>query len=349
MDITPAKDRDQIIRLPLSAVLAGCLIIILLGLVGGIIGAQLGQPQLAPLTVAAPETQPLPAPEVKNTNSSLASTLANAQRSILLLKRNGRDFFGTGLVLTNDGLIVTAAAVGEKDQVAGYDSEGREMALDWVGADALFDLSYFRASRNILVPLDLGASEAPVGSALLALSRNTVSFETIAAGFTVNEYALPESMEALGTQRVMRGILAGRPAVSAVLIDSDGKASGILLDGERGRVLPASQIKASFDRVRADKADQNIFADLGLETKFNYANLAGQKSIRFVATVAAVRPESIAAAAGLKRGDIITQIGDSSLTPTLNLAELLATKLPLNISIERDGSPQTITLAPLPL
>lgn len=80
---------------------------------------------------------------------------------------------GSGVVLTQDGSIVTSAhVVSRSDGVVASLLDGRELELDLVGADPLSDLAVLRAQESDLVPARLGdAANLRVGQLVVALGN----------------------------------------------------------------------------------------------------------------------------------------------------------------------------------
>jgi len=350
--MTPKKSKqDQTtIRLSFSWLVLAALLIAALGLIGGLIGQQIWQPSLIDL-VDNQDALVTTVQEVTiSPNTAAAELIDQAHRSVLLLgpaNNPNRSTASTALVITNDGLVVTTAALPTAPQTA-YDDTGRPIPLQPLGRDDLFGLTYFRITDNVVTPLDISSTDSQTGTTLLALSRNPNTFSPRVSPYLIQQYILPASNTSAGIQRLMQSQTQADPLLNgAPLIDEEGKVAGLIINTQTGQALPVNELKQSLERVTANNRELNPFLELGFSLNYKFTATPGS-SVKFIAEVAAISPNKPAAAAKLTRGDIVTAINDTPVEWSTNISQLLSEALPITLALERQGQPQTVTLTPVP-
>ncbi len=347
MDTSPS---EKTIRLSPIWILIGALGITMLGMVGGIIGERLAGTAILP---SVKELKPLVTNVQQVTiSSNSAATVAvkNAERSVVLLAQtNGSDtkILATGLIITNDGLIVTTSRDAQINAV--IDAAGRSTIIDKVGADSVYGLQYFRLPNGIFSPLALTDTKAEIATQFLTVSRSPHSYQTIARPFFVSEYIVPTDAAA-GSTQVIQGtsyadnnVLMGSP-----LLTEDGKVAGLLLNPGAGQVVTSSDLRRSLDRVANQKREADPLALLGLTINYAYTDNLADRTRTFTVIVQSVKPGSVTAVSGLKAGDSIRKIGETTVTVDTNIIDLLLQPLPLPITVGRAAQELILSFTPTP-
>lgn len=343
MDLNSSQSTARVVRVSLTWLLVSVGAVIVLGMVGGTLAAQLWMPRTAPLVPGGSDRLVSTVQEVTiSPNIAVTQMLETAQRSVVLI-----DGGTTAFVVTNDGLLVTVGEV-PRGEIVAYDYQGKTMTLELVGRDELFGLTYLRAREAVLIPLDMRSGPVPVAYELIAVSRSLPSLFAQAESFRVSENILPPELMPAGIQRVMKGTQLDEAALQgSPLLDDEGLVAGLLINPRAGLALPVSHLRESLDRVVGGRREKDLLAELGLELHYTFATASEAGVRQFVAEVMIVTPNTVAAAAGIKRGDLLLQIGGESLEWTKSVLTGLSQDLPLELAISRAGKQVTVTLQDL--
>lgn len=341
MDIKP-----QVVRLSLTGALGIGLAVTLLGIIGGFIGQYLApQPLLLPIQRPTTNIQ-----QAVTVSPSLAATtrVRDSERSVVVITTLTTDTpLANGLVVTNDGLIVTTASLPEGELKA-YTYDGHAISVTRLGVDSLYGLTYLHLGSGIFVPLELATSDPSVGSQLLVISRLLPAINPRAQLLSLTSYQLPD----VGTPTGILRWLVSDPLPNmtslrgSVLLNEEGKAVALLADPVAGLSLPATILQSSIDRWLTQKQELDPAARLGLS--LNYTFITVGDSRRFVVQIHGVKTFSAAATAGLKINDLISAINGEPLTWEKNILSQLSAPLPLHITVVRQGQEQTLTVAAPP-
>jgi len=334
--MTASSQTEQTVRLSLAWVLGLIVIIFTLGILGGFVGQQFLRPPLPPLTSNGEQLVTTVQEVTISPNQAAAELVNQVERSVLLVGRADLDEpEATAFVVTNDGLLVTAADLPTGSLVA-FDNRGRRLAVTVVGRDELFGLTYLRMADSVVVPLDVRRDDVAVGELLLGLSRSDGSFEPRVVDWRMEEHVLPASTSPAGVHRLLRGPAVDRGhSVGMPLLDEEGRVAGLLLDPTSGSALPARQLQESFSRIIENRREDDPFERLGLAATYTFA-ADSESGVRFVAPVLSVVSNGEAARAGIRRGDVITALdGEPLQWEGSALAQFSAA--PLQVTLERAG------------
>jgi hypothetical protein len=342
------KSSEGVVRVSFSWLLAGGTVIVVLGVLGGLLGAQL-MPARAPLR--APESGQLlsTVQEVTISPSTAAAELvARGQRSVVLIGSAGPPVggsgFAAGVAVTNDGLVVTADSLPDGDLVV-FDYLGKPLAAEYIGRDALFGLSYLRIVDGVLLPLDLRGETAPVGFELIALGRSSTSLMPKLSPFRVLEHSLPAELSARGVRLLLRGpVTSDAELTGGAVLDDEGRLAGLLISPAAGLALPADQLRESIDRVVNGRREVNPFAELGLTIRYAFATLKPADGRRFVIEVTGVAPNTPAAAADFARGDFMVAVGEQAADWNQSAVALFSQPRPFPVTVWRSDREIVLTV-----
>lgn len=344
---TTKQQSERIIRLSFSWVVLSLVIVLLFGALGGVIAQQVWQPKLPPLTSDTGQLITTVQEVTISPNTAAVQLVENSHRSVVLLGQavgGEKSVVATALVVTNDGLLVTSTDV-PSGQMVVHNHEGSSIAIDFVGRDELFGLTYFRIPSGVFVPLELQAAEVPVASRLLVLSRSAQTLQPLAHPFDVSEHIVPNAPLPKGIQRLLKGtpvldsVMAGSP-----LLDDEGKVVALLINGPQGLALPASYLRESSDRIINNQRERDPMDEAGLTLTYSFADTGEPPQRQFVVQVQAVRFGSPAAIAGVSPGDIIIKAGDDIIDWNTSIVERLSQPLPLSLTVRRQGEEHVLTL-----
>ncbi|NUZ07150.1 Do family serine endopeptidase [Piscinibacter koreensis] len=260
---------------------------------------------------------------------------------------------GSGFIVTSDGLILTNAhVVREAKEVTVKLSDRREYAAKVLGIDTTTDIAVLRIDAKGLPTVRLGdPKQIEVGDPVLAIGA-------------------PYGLEQTATQGIVSAkgrSLPGDAVVPFIQTDAavnPGNSGGPLFDGSGAVVGINAQIysrsggfqglsfaipidvalkvkdqivatgKASHGRLGVAVQDLNQV----LAESFGLSRLDG-------ALVASVAPNSAAAAAGLKPGDVILSVNDEPVTRSGALSSVIGMSAPgerVKLKVWRDRSERVI-------
>jgi len=275
--------------------------------------------------------------------------------------RGGRQAEGAGsaVIITPDGFALTSAHVvqGASGGTASF-ADGRDFAFHVVGSDPLSDLAVVRVAASDLAPAELGdADRLRVGQLVVAVGNPLGFAGSVTAGV----------VSALGRSLPTRAGSASRIVENVIQTDAalnPGNSGGALADS-RGRVVGINTAVAGVGlglAVPINRTTGRILTTLMREGRFRRAYLGiagGRRPLppRLVQTlgrragveVVEVVDGSPAAGAGLRRGDVIVELGGEPVEGVGDLQRLMAAELigrSVAIRVLRGG--ETISVAATP-
>jgi len=275
--------------------------------------------------------------------------------------RGGRQAEGAGsaVIITPDGFALTSAHVvqGASGGTASF-ADGRDFAFHVVGSDPLSDLAVVRVAASDLAPAELGdADRLRVGQLVVAIGNPLGFAGSVTAGV----------VSALGRSLPTRAGSASRIVENVIQTDAalnPGNSGGALADS-RGRVVGINTAVAGVGlglAVPINRTTGRILTTLMREGRFRRAYLGiagGRRPLppRLVQTlgrragveVVEVVDGSPAAGAGLRRGDVIVELGGEPVEGVGDLQRLMAAELigrSVAIRVLRGG--ETISVAATP-
>jgi S1-C subfamily serine protease len=289
-------------------------------------------------------------------------------RQVVLLRvgrataRQDRGGLGSGVVVSQDGYILTSAHVlaGAREGVAAF-SDGRELPIEIVGRDPLSDMAVVRVDGGRLEAAELGdADRLRVGQLVVAVGSPLGLAGSVTAGV----------VSALGRSLPTRTGSATRIVENVIQTDAalnPGNSGGALADAD-GRVVGINTAVAAIGvglAVPINSASRRIIGALMRDGRFRRAflGIAGMRRplpprvARALGRTAGIGltevvPNSPAEAAGLRDGDLILDVdgqpvGDASDLQRLMVGETIGRPLPIRIL--RVGEVRDLTIIPVEL
>jgi serine protease Do len=266
---------------------------------------------------------------------------------------------GSGVIISPDGYIVTNNHVIEGAVDIRVTMSNKEvMPAKLIGADPLTDLAVIKVDRTNLPSVPWGnSSSLRPGQTVLAFGnpygyRFTVTRGIVSAlnrpnpdpsdrrkpGEFIQTDAAINPGNSGGALVDARGELIG---INTFLISSSGSFSGM------GFAIPAQIVEPTVDALIRDGKITHAFigiqiADVTPDNAkfFNMSKAEG-------AVVSDVQPDAPGAKAGLKTGDVITELDGKRVTDAGQLQMLVAQKRPgetIQLTVDRDSKPTTIAV-----
>lgn len=271
---------------------------------------------------------------------------------------------GTGIIITSDGLIMTNKHVVD-DTGASYKvftNDGKDYDATVVARDPINDLAFVRISAKGLKPAQLGDSgNLEVGQSVIAIGNALGQFQNTATTGIISGLGRPIVAGGEGSSESLQDLIQTDAAINpgnsgGPLVDLEGKVIGMntAVSGQGqniGFAIPINEVKNQVDSV--EKQGKIIRPYLGvayvpitkdLAAQYNLPTNQGAYLAPGTAT-AAVQPNSPAAAAGLKDGDIITKIDDEAITGSNSLTSIIGKHNvgdTVSLQVIRDGKTMTI-------
>jgi S1-C subfamily serine protease len=266
----------------------------------------------------------------------------------LTVRSGRRSGAGSASVLTADGFLLTSAHVVEGAARADASfADGTQVIADVIGRDPLSDLAVLRARGAVPAPVHLGdASRLRVGQLVVALGNPLGLAGSVTTGI----------VSALGRSLPTR---SGRVIDEVIQTDAalnPGNSGGVLSDS-RGRMIGVNTAVAGIGvglAVPINDTTRQLITTLMTRGRIRRAwlgiagaqtalppQLATKLGRRTGLQVAQVVDGSPAAAAGLRRGDIVVAVNGSPVLTSTSIQALMVERAigqRIEITVWRNGA-----------
>jgi serine protease Do len=258
---------------------------------------------------------------------------------------------GSGVVVTNEGHIITNNhVVDQVDEIEVQLSDGRVRKARLIGSDDQLDLAVLKMDEPGVKPLKFGDSDAVQAGDFVLAVGNPFGFEETVTDGIISSKGRPNRVDGFGdflqTDAAINPGNSGGPlinlrgeviGINTAIISRSGTSSGI------GFAIPSNTVRTALESLL--KQGRIIRGYLGIETTAIGAGRPGLQEGSGV-YVESVLPQSPAAAAQIKRGDVIRKFDGHEVR---NIAELrrLVSQIEINkkvdVQVERNGKPVTVS------
>jgi serine protease Do len=315
----------------------------------------------------------VPAKNAPNTSvfvepADIQGVLAKVEPSVVAITTGGAsDLFGdsgsgggagTGFVVSADGVIVTNNHVveGAKNEIEVSFSDGTKKKATVLGSDASIDLAVVKVDGENLPTAKLGDSSAlQVGDQVIAIG-NALALDggpSVTQGIVsaVNRQIQEQNGAAL--YNLIQTDAAINPGNSGgPLVNSSGEVVGINTaiadpsDAQNvGFAISISSVKDAIDQLRAGESVRLPYMGVYSETLTPAMAKELGTTTQLGALIREVTGGSPADDAGIKKDDVIIQVGDTKVTSAEDVGTAVRQKSAgdkVSVTVDRKGNQQTV-------
>ncbi len=268
---------------------------------------------------------------------------------------------GSGVVISEDGYILTNYHVIEGADALKVNIDGTEYDAQVVGSDASSDVAVIKAEdASGLTAIEIGDSDAlSVGEWVMTIGSPYGYEQSVATGIvSATNRSEIYSSETDGSTTYYTNMIQTDAAINSgnsggALVDSAGKLIGIntLITSSSGSysgvgfAIPVNYAINLAQQIIDGKTPSH--AQMGISTVSVTSQIAQRYNLSTDsgAYVSAVAEDSGAAKAGIEEGDIITKLDDSQITSSTELVLAVRSHKAgdtITITLNRDGEEKTV-------
>lgn len=266
---------------------------------------------------------------------------------------------GSGVILSDDGYILTNYHVIEGADKLQVVASGGEYEAKVVGTDPSSDLAVIKIEASGLPAVEIGSSSDLVtGEWVMAVGspfglEQSVSTGIVSAVSRSSSSLYSSESEAIYTNMIQTDAAINPGNSGGALVDKNGKLIGIntLIASTSGSssgvgfATPVDYAMKIAEQIIAGQTPSH--AQLGVSLTTVNSSVAARYNLPVSegAYVTRVTSNSGASKAGIAEGDIITKVGDSKVTSASDLIIAVRSHNPgdtVSVTFNRSGSEQTV-------
>lgn len=266
---------------------------------------------------------------------------------------------GSGVILSDDGCILTNYHVIEGADKLQVVASGGEYEAKVVGTDPSSDLAVIKIEASGLPAVEIGSSSDLVtGEWVMAVGspfglEQSVSTGIVSAVSRSSSSLYSSESEAIYTNMIQTDAAINPGNSGGALVDKNGKLIGIntLIASTSGSssgvgfAIPVDYAMKIAEQIIAGQTPSH--AQLGVSLTTVNSSVAARYNLPVSegAYVTRVASNSGASEAGITEGDIITKVGDSKVTSASDLIIAVRSHNPgdtVSVTFNRSGSEQTV-------
>lgn len=299
-------------------------------------------------------------PSVVNINVYTAS---QSQAQGFMMSSSTQEYtqssLGSGVILSDDGYILTNYHVIEGADKLQVVASGGEYEAKVVGTDPSSDLAVIKIEASGLPAVEIGSSSDLVtGEWVMAVGspfglEQSVSTGIVSAVSRSSSSLYSSESEAIYTNMIQTDAAINPGNSGGALVDKNGKLIGIntLIASTSGSssgvgfAIPVDYAMKIAEQIIAGQTPSH--AQLGVSLTTVNSSVAARYNLPVSegAYVTRVTSNSGASKAGIAEGDIITKVGDSKVTSASDLIIAVRSHNPgdtVSVTFNRSGSEQTV-------
>lgn len=256
---------------------------------------------------------------------------------------------GSGIVVDDQGFVLTNRhVIADGDEIVVTLSDGRQLPAKIVGTDALTDLALLKVQADRLIPISWGDSDrCKVGSPVWAVGSPFGLDRTVTFGILSGKHRMVRASTQY--QDFMQSDVAVNPGNSGgPLVDARGTLVGIntaiVGDTYRGVSfsIPSNVARQVYLQLRESGRVERGWLGVKLDEVAYDPDADGDPLIRGARVGYVTNPESPAALAGLRSGDLILSVDDRPVKDMAHLMRIIGDSLTgsrVRLHIVRDSEP----------
>jgi serine protease Do len=264
---------------------------------------------------------------------------------------------GSGVVISADGYALTNYhVIDNADQIRVELTDGRTVGAKVVGSDKPSDLALLKLNASGLQPIALGNSDAvQVGDVVLAVGDPLGVGKTVTMGIISAKNRSTGAGQGGYEDFLQTDAPINQGNSGGALVNTKGELVGInsqILSPSGGNIgigfaIPVNMARNVMDQLRRGGRVER--AQLGVTVQPVTSEMAESLGLQHVGgvIVASVAPDSAAARAGIRQGDVISGFNGQPVHDTNSLRNRVADSKPgseASVAIVRDGREQTLNV-----
>jgi S1-C subfamily serine protease len=238
---------------------------------------------------------------------------------------------GTGIVWSNDGLVVTAShVIGHSPATAVTLNDGRELDAKVLGRDPYTDVALLKVDANGLSSVRQGSAEGiKVGQFVLAMANAYGKKASATSGIITSHRRSMRGFWGVMIEDAVVSDAKLNPGYSGgPLVDASGSLLGmnVAYFAGRGVAVSVDTLKETISKISKDGKVKKGFLGVVVEPVELPQELAKSPEVgqEEGLLVRAVEAESPARTAGVVMGDIILKLGETQATDEYELHKALS-------------------------
>jgi serine protease Do len=262
---------------------------------------------------------------------------------------------GSGVIVDAEGYILTNRhVIAGSDEISVTLSDGRSIGAVVVGTDELTDLAVLKVNADNLIPIPWGNSDTiRVGSPVWAIGSPFGLDRTVTFGILSGKHRVVRAKDRY--QDFMQSDAAVNPGNSGgPLVDSGGTLIGIntaiVGDTYQGVsfAIPSTVAKKIYQQLRLKGKIERGWLGVSLAEVPAEKLRDGNHRVRGALIVALADPNSGAARAGLKPGDIVVRVDQETIRDVDHLMQVIGnamagTRIELHVLREREDTQEELS------
>ena len=298
-------------------------------------------------------------PSVVNINVYTASQTQGFMRSSSSSQEYTKSSLGSGVILSEDGYILTNYHVIEDADKLQVVASGGEYEAKVVGTDPSSDLAVIKIDASGLTPAEIGSSSDLVtGEWVMAVGspfglEQSVSTGIVSATSRSSSSLYSSESEAIYTNMIQTDAAINPGNSGGALVDKNGKLIGVntLIASTSGSssgvgfAIPVDYAMKIAEQIIAGQTPSHAQMGVSLTTVNSAVANRYNLSVSEGAYVTQVSSDSGAGKAGIEEGDIITKVGDTKVTSASDLIIAVRSHNPgdtVSVTFNRSGHEQTV-------
>jgi serine protease Do len=263
---------------------------------------------------------------------------------------------GSGVIMTADGTILTNNHVVDgAERVSVTLTDGREFTAKVVGTDAASDLAVVHIDAKDLPTLQVADSDhVRVGDVVLAVGNPLDMGQTVTMGIISAKGRTTDGSNSTYENFLQTDAPINRGNSGGALVTTTGELVGI-----NSQILSPSGGSIGIGFAIPSNMAENVMSQLvatghvrrgllGVSAQNLTSDMAKSLDLSSVqgAIVAQVTPESPAAKAGVRQGDVILKVNGQAISDSNDLRNRISAMAPgsrVDLGIQRNGATETLT------